>query len=94
MIKWIKRLFGVYETGTEYLVNIKDIKIPDNFKKTRIGKEKFQRKLRFFHEHGFCQSKIVLDKDFMLKDGYTSYQISRRFYGNYARVPVYFDFEK
>lgn len=94
MIKWIKRLFGVYETGTEYLVNIRDIKIQADFKKTRIGKEKFKRKMQYYHTYGICESAIVLDKNFTLIDGYSSYQIYRRHFGNYAKIPVYFDFEK
>ena len=41
IIRYIKSLFGKYETGYEYWVYAKDIKVPKSYKFTRIGTEKW-----------------------------------------------------
>lgn len=90
MIKWIKSLFGIYEEGYEYWVKLSDIKIQRNFKRNKIGKEKYKRKWRFYRESGFCESEIILDKDFTLVDGYSSYKIYQIAEGENTKVPVWF----
>lgn len=88
IIRFIKRLFGKYETGYEYWIYTKEIKVNPEWRKTRIGKVKFKRKLRYWYRTGEFESKIVLDKDFNLLDGYSSVRIAEL--KGIDKVPVYF----
>ena len=75
-IRYIKSLFGKYEPGYEYWINTKDIKVNPEWRNTRIGKKKFTRKIRYWYKTGEFESKILLDKDFNLIDGYSSVRIA------------------
>lgn len=87
-IRFIKRLFGNYETGYEYLVYTKDIKVNPEWRKTRIGKMKFKKKFQYWCRTGEFESRIILDKDFNLLDGYSSVRIAE--IKGIDKVPVYF----
>ena len=91
LTRFIKRIFGKYETGFEYWVRLSDIKIPESFKRTKIGEQKWKRKLHYWLETGKFESKIMLDKDFNLLDGYSSVKIAQSY--NLDKVPVYFYFK-
>lgn len=84
----IKRLFGQYEEGYEYWVHTRDIKIKPSFRRTRIGENKFRRKIAYWYENGEFESKIILDKNFVLVDGYSSFRIAES--NGVEKVPVYF----
>lgn len=88
MIRFIKRLFGKYEPGYEYWVNLKDIKVPTYFKLTRIGTKKWNHKMGYWLRTGEFESVILLDKDFNLVDGFSSVKIA--YLKNIDKVPVYF----
>ena len=88
IIRWIKKQFGIYETGYEYWVYTKDIKIKPEYRKHRIGENKFRMKMRYWRNTGEFQSKIVLDRDFNLIDGYSSFRIAE--INGIEKVPVYF----
>lgn len=88
IIRFIKELFGKYESDYEYWVYTKDIKVDPEWRKTRIGRVKFQRKLQYWHRTGEFESKIILDKDFHLLDGYSSVRIAE--IKGIDKVPVYF----
>lgn len=88
IINEIKGLFGRYEPNYEYWVNREKIKVNPNWRKTRIGKQKFSRKIRYWYKTGDFESPIILDKDFNLIDGYSSVVIAEL--KNIDRVPVYF----
>ena len=90
IIRFVKRLFGKYETGCEYWVRLRDIKITPQFRSTMIGTLKYKKKWQFYHRNGYCESKIILDKNFVLVDGYSSYKILRAAEGLDTKVPVYF----
>lgn len=90
MLRRIKKLFGVYESNYEYWVYLNNIKIKPSFKAKLIGKNKYKNKWDFYRRNGYCESKIILDKDFTLLDGYSSYKIYRAAEGINAKVPVYF----
>lgn len=77
IIKYIKRLFGKYETGYEYRVYIKQIKVNPDWRKTRIGNIKFKRKLRHWYRTGEFESRIILNKEYNLLDGYSSLRIAK-----------------
>ncbi len=88
ILRFIKGLFGKYETGYEYWVYTKQIKVDPNWRKTRIGAIKFERKLKYWYRTGIFESKIILDKDFNLIDGYSSLRIAE--IKKIDKVPVYF----
>lgn len=88
IIKFIKKIFGVYDIGSEYWININQIKVNPEWRKTRIGKKKFGRKIKYWYRTGEFESKIILDKDFNLIDGYSSVRIAE--IKGIIKVPVYF----
>lgn len=88
IIRFIKRLFRKYEPGYEYWVYLKDIKMPTYFKQTRVGTEKWNHKMGYWLRTGEFESKILLDRDFNLVDGYSTYKICKL--KNIDKIPVYF----
>ena len=45
IIRYIKSLFGKYETGYEYWVYTKDMKGPNCYELTKIGTKKWNHKM-------------------------------------------------
>lgn len=88
IIRFIKRLLGKYESGYEYWVYLKDIKVPGYYKRTQVGKIKWIHKLNYWRRTGEFESKIILDRDFNLIDGYSSVKIA--YLNDLGKVPVYF----
>ena len=88
LIRWIKKLLGIYETGYEYWFPTDQIIITPEFARTRIGTKKWIRKRNYYMRTGRFESQIVLTKDFILIDGYSSYKLAKR-YGE-DKVPVVF----
>ena len=88
IIRYIKSLFGKYESGCEYWVYMKDIKVPTYFKLTKIGTKKWNHKMEYWLRTGEFESKILIDRDFNLVDGYSSMKIAHL--KNIEKVPVYF----
>ena len=87
-IRYIKSLFGKYEPEYEYWVYTKDIKVPKSYKCTKIGTEKWNHKMGYWLRTGEFESKILIDRDFNLVDGYSSLKIA--YLKNIEKVPVYF----
>ena len=88
IIRYIKSLFGKYESGCEYWVYTKDIKVPTYFKLTKIGTKKWNHKMGYWLRTGEFESDILIDKDFNLVDGYSSMKIAHL--KGIEKVPVYF----
>ena len=88
IIRFVKKLFGRYEPGYEYWVNTKDIEVPEKFKKSRINEKKWRHKMNYFLKTGKLESKIILDKNFVLRDGFSSMKIAHL--KGIEKVPVYF----
>lgn len=88
LIRWVKKLLGIYETGYEYWVPTDQIIITPEFSRTRIGTRKWIHKRDYYMRTGKFESQIVLTKDFVLLDGYSSYKLAKR-YGE-DKVPVVF----
>lgn len=84
----IKRLFGIYEKDVPYMVNLKKIVIQPSFLKTHPDKYKMKQKRWYYRHCGEFESHILLTKDYVLKNGYTSYIIAKE--NNLKKVPVYF----
>ena len=68
---------GLYNPGEPYKVKVSDIIIPEEFKATKPRFEKMIQKREFYRKNDRFESKIVLNKDFLLIDGYTSYIIAK-----------------
>lgn len=87
LTKFIKK--KIYrKTQYEYWVNIKDIEIQNNFQKHKPHGSKLYKKYNWYLKHGTFQSPIILNRDFVLIDGYTSYLIAEKC--KLGKVPVYF----
>ena len=89
LIRGIKELFGVYETGYEYYVNIDDIEITAQFSESKPSFAKQEEKYNYYLKTGELPAPIVLKRDFTLVDGYISYLICQSY--GIDRVPVYFE---
>lgn len=88
IVRFIKRIFGVCEPECEYWVRTKDIKVPDRYKKSKMSEKKWKHKLNYYYKTGELESKILLDKNFNLKDGFSSVKIAHL--EGIDKVPVYF----
>ena len=88
IIRYIKSLFGKYESGYEYWVYTKDIKVPNSYKLTKIGTKKWNHKMGYWLRTGEFESDILIDRDFNLIDGYSSMKIAHL--KGIEKVPVYF----
>lgn len=84
----IKQMLGIYKPGYEYWVPLRDIKIRDDFARSWIGQKKWTHKREYYLRTGTFESQIVLGKDFLLLDGYSSYKIAR--WMGLEKVPVIF----
>ena len=85
--KLMDRIGEVPEPGNyQSRMSIEDIKIFPCFKATPPKSNKMQKKERFFHETGEFESKIILDNNNFLIDGYTSYLLAVKYGVKY--VPV------
>lgn len=60
----------------QFYVQVRDIKIKDEFLKTPPSKKKMAQKWKYYRETGKLNSPIVLDENLYLIDGYTSYLIA------------------
>lgn len=88
MFRFIKSLFGIYETDYEYWVRLDEIKVPYYFKTTKIRPSKWKHKNNYWRRTGEFESKILLHRDFTLADGYSSVKIA--YLNGIDKVPVYF----
>lgn len=70
----------ISQTAVE--VEINKIKIPKHFSKP--NPKKLQRKFKYYREHHKFESPIVIDLNYNLLDGYTSYLIAK----NYNKTTV------
>lgn len=85
----IKELLFPKRLGYEYLVNIDDIVIQESFARSQIRKDKWDRKVNFYLEHGYFESPVYIRAtDWVLVDGYSSYKIAEQF--GLGKIPVYF----
>lgn len=78
IIRFVKQLFGMYEPGIEYWVRLDEIRISNKFASHDIGKKKMKHKWRYYNATGKFESPILLDHDFVLCDGYSSYLIAKK----------------
>lgn len=70
----------ISETAVE--VEINKIKIPKHF--TKPNPKKLKQKFKYYRENNKFESPIIIDADYELVDGYTSYLIAK----NYNKTSV------
>ena len=88
MIRGIKQIFGIYDTGHEYWVRTDSIKVPPDYELTEIGQAKWDHKVDYYLHTGTFESPILLDRGFHMIDGYSSVTIAK--VTGLEKVPVYF----
>lgn len=87
---FVKSLLERHDKDSVYWIRLGDIILPEYLKGSRIKENKYKKKWRFYRENGYCESDIILDKNFVLKDGYSSYKIYKISTGIDGKVPVRF----
>lgn len=65
--------------NSKEIINIDEIIISEEFKKKIPGKRKMNIRLDYFEKTGEFFSPIILDKNNVLIDGYTSYLIAKKY---------------
>ena len=73
MLEKLLMKVGYYKPGKECWIDIRKIHITDDFAAKKVGWKKMQRKRDYFRNTGKFESKVVLNKDFVLTDGYSTY---------------------
>lgn len=84
----IKKRIGYYKVSHSYKVKLSDITIPPDFVKTPPKFVKMVAKREYFRAFGKYESKVILTKDFVLVDGYTTYLLCAENGNKY--IEVYF----
>lgn len=64
-----------YKTGYTYTVKLDDIIIQDGW--DYIKSWKMHEKMNYFEKTGRFSSTIIIDRNFVLQDGFTSYRIAK-----------------
>lgn len=73
LIRKIKIWLGFYKPGHAYHIKMSDIVVPAEFQASKPKFNKMVAKREYLKKFGKYESKVVLTKDFMLIDGYTTY---------------------
>jgi len=91
MFENVKKALGIryYKPGKEYWVDIEKIHITPEFASKKVGWKKMQRKRDYFRNTGKFESKVVLNKDFVLVDGYSTYCLVKEF--GLGKLVVWFE---
>lgn len=77
--KIINKLIDKDDKENIYTVYVSEIIVPHEFRLTRPRKAKMDRKRYYYKVNGEFESRIILNKDFVLKDGYTTYLLAKEF---------------
>lgn len=66
------------------IVKIKNIKIPYHFTEPR--KEKLRKRKQYYKKYGYFKSRVILNKNNLLIDGYTTYLLALNMGYDYITV--------
>lgn len=83
-----EKVYNIEILGNPYLVPLQDIKIPMRFLTHPPKMDKLMERVRWFANTGKFSVPIIIDKNFVLRDGYTSYLAAKRY--QKVNVEVYF----
>lgn len=89
MFENVKMAIGYYKPGNEYWIDISKIHITDEFAAKKVGWKKLQRKRDYFRNTGEFESKVILNNDFVLVDGYSTYCLAKEF--GLGKLAVWFE---
>lgn len=92
LINRLKMLLGYFNTSEEYWIPIKDIKISKEFQEHPVSIKKLVSKEKYYRINGTFKDRIILDKNFVLVDGYSTYTLTRNM--KFSTVPVYFKLDQ
>lgn len=81
---------GYYKPGKEYWIDFSQVHITDEFAAKKVGWKKMQRKRDYFRNTGKFESKVVLNKDFVLVNGYSTYCLVKEF--GLGKLAVWFEY--
>lgn len=88
IIREIIATLGLRNPGEPYKVKLSDIVIPVEFKESPPKFKKMIHKREYFRRNDRFESKIILSRDFLLIDGYTSYLLAKE--NGMKHVEAYF----
>lgn len=88
IIKKIIATLWLRNPGEPYKVKLSDIVIPVEFKESPPKFKKMIHKREYFRRNDRFESKIILSRDFLLIDGYTSYLLAKE--NGMKHVEAYF----
>ena len=88
IIREIIATLGLRNPGEPYKVKLSDIVIPVEFKESPPKFKKMIHKREYFRRNDRFESKIILNRDFLLIDGYTSYLLAKE--NGMKHVEAYF----
>lgn len=88
IIRKIIATLGLRNPGESYKVKLSDIVIPVEFKESPPKFKKMIHKREYFRRNDRFESKIILSRDFLLIDGYTSYLLAKE--NGMKHVEAYF----
>lgn len=89
MLNIFRKLFRKhYKLNHEYWVYTKDIIVDPSWRQTKIGYQKWMRKLSYWRSTGKFASQVIIDHQFHLLDGYSTVRIAEIY--NIPKIPVYF----
>lgn len=89
--RWFKNIGREYKEGEVYEFPIYEIKIKKEFQRKQPGLKKMIEKNQYYLENQRFKEIIVLDKNRILQDGYTTYLLAKKHGVNF--VPVTFAYE-
>jgi len=88
MINILKNLLVPYKSDREHWIGLDKIHISPTFASSRVGSKKLSLKWKHYLSTGEFESRILLDKNFTLVDGYSTYLIANKM--NLGKVAVQF----
>lgn len=89
MFRNIIKIFNRHKSNKEYWIRTSSIKISPKFAAHRINENKLRQKKDYYFRTGNFESLIILNEDYVLVDGYSSYIIGAKIM-KMDKLPVYF----
>ena len=89
MFQKIMKIFTRRKPNREYWIRTSDIKISPEFAAHRVKECKLRKKKDYYYSTGVLESPIILNDNYVLIDGYSSYIIGAKIM-RMDKLPVYF----
>lgn len=89
MFKRIIKIFNRRKPNREYWISTSRIKISPEFAAHKVKYNRLRKKKDYYYRTGAFESPIILNEDYILVDGYSSYIIGAKIM-KLDKLPVYF----